>query len=80
MRSITPRQAEVLRAIYDLTFDQGFPPTLRELGAVIGGSSPNGVLGHLRALEKKGKIRRGPGARAIRLLVSTDPPVRRVRR
>jgi SOS-response transcriptional repressor LexA len=79
MRSLTPRQAEVLRALYDLTFDLGFPPTIRELGAVIGGQ-PNGVLGHLRALERKGKIWRGTGARAIRLLVSTDPPVRRVRR
>jgi repressor LexA len=80
MRSLTQRQAEVLRALFDLTAENGYSPTLRELGAALGDIQPNGVLGHLRALERKGKIRRGPGARAIRMLVSTDPPVRRVRR
>lgn len=38
--------------------DRGYPPTLREIGAQMGIRSTNGVSDHLRALERKGHLRR----------------------
>jgi repressor LexA len=36
--------------------DNGYAPTIRELGGLIDCSSPNGVMCHLTALVKKGLI------------------------
>ncbi len=47
----------------------GFGPTVREIGQAFDISSPNGVMCHLKALEKKGLIKRqGFSARAITLV------------
>lgn len=56
----TPRQLEVLAAIVWLTDANGFPPTLRELGIAMDIRSTNGVNDHLKALQRKGLIRREP--------------------
>lgn len=53
---LTPRQAEVLDAIYQHVATTGTPPTVRELCTALGISSPNGVTQHLDALRKKGAI------------------------
>lgn len=46
-----------------------YGPTVRELMAASGIASPNGVACHLKALEKKGYVKRTPGkARAIEVL------------
>lgn len=55
---LTPRQALILAYITDYTFARGIPPVLREIGDRFGIASPNGVLHHLVALERKGHIRR----------------------
>ena len=48
-------------------------PTVREIGEQFGIKSPNGVMCHLRALERKGLIRRSPNkSRAIELTESID--------
>jgi len=52
----TKRQAAVVRTIVALTAQQGYPPTIRELAAKMGISSPNGVACHLRALRQKGYV------------------------
>lgn len=71
MKRLTPRQAFVLRTLWNLTLDLGYPPTVRELGAALSIPNPHAVAGHLRALERKGRIAREAGkARAIRLVVS----------
>ena len=64
------------RAVYDFIRDKiqsrGYGPTVREIGANFGISSPNGVMCHLKALEKKGLITREPNmSRAIQL--TADP-------
>ena len=41
--------------ITGLTLDRGYPPTVREIASALG-ITPNAVMGHLRALEKKGLI------------------------
>lgn len=53
---VTKRQAAVVRTIVALTAQQGYPPTIRELAAKMGISSPNGVACHLRALRQKGYV------------------------
>lgn len=56
---LTDRQAEIFEFICARIEDGGFPPTVREIGQHFGIRSPNGVMCHLKALEKKGLIARG---------------------
>jgi len=48
----------VLDYIRESITDRGYPPTLREIGARMGIRSTNGVNDHLRALERKGYLKR----------------------
>jgi repressor LexA len=48
----------VLDFIRESIADRGYPPTLREIGARMGIRSTNGVNDHLRALERKGYLKR----------------------
>jgi repressor LexA len=65
--SLTPRQQEIYDFICQRIDDRGFPPTIRDIGTAFDIRSPNGVMCHLKALEKKGYItREGKSARAIR--------------
>jgi repressor LexA len=57
-RPLTARQAEVLEFIRAKSGMYG--PAVREIAAEFGIRSPNGVVAHLNALEKKGYIRRRP--------------------
>jgi len=68
---LTTRQREVYDFIKDKIRGRGYGPTVREIGEYFEISSPNGVMCHLKALEKKGIISREPNmSRAIQL---TDP-------
>ena len=58
VRPLTDRQEAILNFIVDHIQDQGFPPTLREIGGHFGIRSTKGVNDHLAALEKKGRIKR----------------------
>lgn len=63
-------------AIYEFIRDKirsrGFGPTVREIGTAFKIRSPNGVVCHLKALERKGYITRGRNmSRAIELV--TEP-------
>lgn len=70
--SLTERQEEVYDFIKDKIMNRGYGPTVREIGDAFGISSPNGVMCHLKALEKKGLItRESHMSRAIQL---TDQP------
>lgn len=65
---LTDRQKNVYEFIRDKICNRGYGPTVREIGAEFSISSPNGVMCHLKALEKKGLIRRSPNkSRAIEL-------------
>lgn len=68
---LTPRQSAILGFIVEKV-EHGIPPTVREIGTQFGIKSPNGVMCHLKALEKKGVIERHAHlSRAIRL--TNDP-------
>jgi repressor LexA len=58
--SITDRQLEVLRFIVRQIEENGYPPTIREIGEALDIRSTNGVNDHLKALEKKGYLARDP--------------------
>src|SRR3954464_5258378 len=65
---LTPKQQRIYDFICERIDDRGFPPTIRDIGAAFGIKSPNGVMCHLKALEKKGFIaRQGKSARAIQV-------------
>ena len=65
---LTRRQKEVFLFIRDLIENRGYGPTVREIGEEFEINSPNGVMCHLKALEKKGLITREPNmSRAIQL-------------
>jgi repressor LexA len=70
---LTKRQLAVFEFIQDKIQNRGYGPTVREIGEEFGINSPNGVMCHLRALEKKGLITREPNmSRAIRLAPEFD--------
>ena len=56
--ALTQRQREILDFISASIVERGFPPTLREIGEHFNIRSTNGVNDHLKALEKKGHLRR----------------------
>ena len=63
---LTDRQQNVYDMIRQLIIKRGYGPTVREIGEHFGIKSPNGVMCHLRALERKGLITRSPNkSRAI---------------
>lgn len=69
---LTQRQKDIYEFIRDKIINRGYGPTVREIGAQFGIRSPNGVMCHLKALEKKGLItRESHMSRAIQL---SHPP------
>ncbi len=54
---LTARQREILEFIRKFTAQAGYPPTVREIGAHFG-FVPRSVFDHLKALERKGYLRR----------------------
>ena len=58
--ALTDRQREVLAAIEQYIRAYGYPPSFRELGALMGVTSTNAVEDVLAALERRGYIRRTP--------------------
>jgi len=67
--NVTKRQQAVYEFIREKIRGRGYGPTVREIGGHFKINSPNGVVCHLKALEKKGLIQREPNmSRAIRLM------------
>ena len=70
---LTAKQQKVYDMLRDLIVKRGYGPTVREIGEHFGIKSPNGVMCHLRALERKGLITRSPNkSRAIELTQAAD--------
>jgi len=66
--NLTKRQKAVYEFIRDRMRTRGYGPTVREIGEQFDINSPNGVMCHLKALEKKGLITREKNmSRAIQL-------------
>lgn len=70
-RPLTSQQQAVYDMIRDRIVTRGYGPTVREIGEHMHIKSPNGVMCHLRALERKGMIVRSANkSRAIELTES----------
>jgi repressor LexA len=71
---LTKRQKQIYEFIRDKIESRGYGPTVREIGEAFKIESPNGVMCHLKALQKKGLILREDGkARAIQLVDHRRP-------
>ncbi|MCA9552040.1 MAG: transcriptional repressor LexA [Myxococcales bacterium] len=71
MQGLTERQRQILDFISKRIDEQGYPPTIREIGEEMGIRSTNGVNDHLKALERKGYLKReGLKSRALRPVAS----------
>ncbi|MCP4548151.1 MAG: transcriptional repressor LexA [bacterium] len=72
--SLTDRQRSILEFLKEFLRDNGYPPTIREIGAHFGIKSPKGVQDHLAAIERKGYIKRSrERSRGIELLSYRNP-------
>ena len=66
---LTVRQRSIFGFVQARILARGIPPTVREIGVRFGIRSPNGVVCHLKALEKKGLINRDAAlSRGIRVV------------
>ena len=59
-RATTEKQQRILDVIRDFTAEQGYPPSVREIGERVGRSSSSTVQSHLKTLERRGLLRRDP--------------------
>jgi repressor LexA len=78
-KKLTTRQQTVLDIIRNWRKERGYPPTIRELGKLLGIKSLRGVTTHLDALARKGFLRREAKARSISLLDLVEPFERALR-
>jgi repressor LexA len=70
---LTDRQASILSFIREFAVDKGYPPTIPEIQTEFGIKSPNGVNNHIKALIRKGYIRRDSSrARALDIVGRND--------
>lgn len=66
---LTDRQKEIFDFIITFIKERGYPPSIREIGAYFH-IYPRAVLDHLRAMERKGYLRRrGTMSRGLEILV-----------
>ena len=56
--TLTPKQQQIYNYIRKHIEGKGYPPAIRDICDAFSISSPNGVMCHLKALEKKGHILR----------------------
>ncbi|MBV9719572.1 MAG: transcriptional repressor LexA [Candidatus Eremiobacteraeota bacterium] len=56
----TERQRRILEVIRTFTAEHGYPPSVREIGELVGLSSSSTIHAHLKALERRGLISRDP--------------------
>jgi repressor LexA len=67
-KGLTKRQQMILQYILDYVQKEGYPPSIREIGAQFGIGSLRGVTVHLDALERKGYILRSNTPRSIKVV------------
>lgn len=56
MRKITNRQKQVLDIIAGYVKENGYAPSVRDIGAIARIASSSTVMGHLESLKKKGYV------------------------
>lgn len=73
MEKLTGRQNFILQVLKKLIAENGYPPTVREIGEKAHLSSPATIHFHLKKLEEKGYIKKGDNKnRTIEILVPNE--------
>lgn len=73
MEKLTDRQEEILDTVKRFIAKNGYPPTVREIGAILNLSSPATTHFHLNRLENKGYIKKDKSKnRTLELLVPNE--------
>jgi repressor LexA len=67
-KGLTDKQEQILRYMQDYVNDNGYPPSIREIGQQFGIGSLRGVTVHLDALKRKGYIERSNTPRSIKIV------------
>jgi len=67
-KGLTKRQDSILQFILDYVQEEGYPPSIREIGAHFKIGSLRGVTVHLDALDRKGYISRSNTPRSIKVV------------
>jgi repressor LexA len=70
-KGLTKRQDTILKFMNEYIQNEGYPPSIREIGKQFEIGSLRGVTVHLDALEKKGFITRANTPRSIRIIHPT---------
>jgi repressor LexA len=67
---LTPRQQRILNVLRESIEKRGYPPSIREIGELVGLTSSSSVAHQLRVLEGKGFIKRDPNRpRALEVFI-----------
>jgi len=70
LEELTSRQEDILDVIMKETATKGYPPTVREIGSILGLTSPATIHFHLKKLISKGYIKQdGTKNRTIEVLI-----------
>ncbi len=73
MEKLTERQAYILKVLKKLMAKNGYPPTVREIGAEANLHSPATIQFHLKKLEEKGYIKKNATKnRTLEILVPNE--------
>ena len=73
MKELTPKQQEIYDFIVQFTQDNGYPPSVREIGQAVGLKSPSTVHFHIKGLESAGVLTKAAGkTRAMTLQEDED--------
>ena len=76
MAKLTAKQQQIYDYILEFTAQNGYPPSVREIGAAIGLKSPSTVHFHIKGLEEAGVLVKAEGkTRAITLAGQHRGPV-----
>src|SRR3989344_2698145 len=57
-KSLTPKQKKILDYVFSFTDKHGYAPSLKEIGSYFGLRAVSTVYQHLKALEKKGYLKK----------------------
>ena len=75
-KTLSGKRQEILQYISDSLRDQGYPPSVREIGEAVGLTSSSTVHAHLAVLQREGYLRRDPTKpRAIEVRYDSSAPV-----
>ncbi|MBL8066378.1 MAG: transcriptional repressor LexA [Chthonomonadaceae bacterium] len=67
-KGLTVRQEKILQFVLEYVQNEGYPPSIREIGQKFGIGSLRGVTVHLDALARKGFIERSNTPRSIKIV------------